>query len=99
MSWDIQKLADAMKNGAYDDDDVTVASLPSEYDEYGVDNEFDLIEAAYKDWWENSPHLLRASTFRARRIACGLDPRYTDKCLESEAFADVRDEILRRLKR
>lgn len=62
--------------------------------EYGVDNEFDLIEALYSDYVNYDPHELDSIRFHELRIECAMNPEYTDKCLVSPVFADVRDDIL-----
>ena len=68
-------------------------------DIYGGDNEFETIERLYAEWSDWAPHLLLGRDFAERRIACAMNPEYTERCLSSDAFADVRDEILKRLNR
>lgn len=68
-------------------------------DVYRGKNEFETIERLYAEWFEWAPHLLLSRDFAERRIACAMNPEYTERCLLSDAFADVRDEILKRLNR
>lgn len=67
------------------------------YDFYGVDNDFDLAEAMFFNFERSTGNLVRTPWFVDFRIKCGLNPEYTEKCLKSEAFQDVKDEILKRL--
>ena len=74
-------------------------SKPYRYDLYGVDNDFDLIEAMYAEDRRSTGMLLREPWFIDFRIECAMNPEYTERCLASDAFRDVHDEILRRLGR
>ena len=67
------------------------------YRRYGVDNDFDLIEAMYKARYRSTSDAFNDKWCVDLRIKCGMDPEYTERCLMSPAFMDVRDEILRRI--
>ena len=67
------------------------------YNRYGVDNDFDLAEAMYEDYSSYTGNLIREPKFIEFRIQCAMNPEYTEKCLESRAFRDVKDDILRKL--
>ena len=71
--------------------------LSRKYRIYGVDNDFDLIEAMWEADRRSTGDLLSEPWFIDFRIRCAMNPEYTEKCLESRAFYDVKDEILRRL--
>lgn len=64
------------------------------YQQYGVDNDFDLIEAMYADYSQYLDDLISDSAFVELRIECAMNPEYTDRCLVSPAFVDIRDKIL-----
>lgn len=68
-----------------------------EYESYGVDNDFDLAEAIYEECARSTGNLVRNPDFVEFRINIAMDPEYTERCLSSVAFRDVKDEILRRL--
>jgi hypothetical protein len=63
-----------------------------------VDNDFDLIEAMWEANRRSTGDLLREPWFRDFRIKCAINPQYTERCLNSDAFRDVKDDILRWLK-
>ena len=67
------------------------------YQIYGVDNDFDLIEAMWKADRKSTGDLLSEPWFIDFRVKCALNPEYTERCLESRAFYDVKDEIIRQL--
>lgn len=71
--------------------------LARQYRIYGVDNDFDLIEAMWAADRQSTGDLLSEPWFIDFRIKCAMNPEYTEKCLESRAFYDVKDEVLRRL--
>lgn len=71
--------------------------LARQYHVYGVDNDFDLVEAMYNEDRYSTGNLLGDPWFNELRIKCAMNPEYTEKCLNSPAFWDVKDEILRRL--
>lgn len=73
--------------------------LARQYNIYGVDNDFDLIEAMWDADRQSTGDLLSEPWFIDFRIRCAMNPEYTEKCLESRVFYDVKDEILRRLHR
>lgn len=76
----------------------TSDSMAYRYELYGVDNDFDLIEAMYEDDRRSTGNLLCEPWFNEFRIECAMNPEYTERCLNSDAFRDVKDDILRRLK-
>ena len=72
-------------------------SISDEYEMYGVDNDFDLAEAIYDEFSRSTGNLIRQDWFVDFRIQCAMNPEYTEKCLQSRAFRDVRDDILKKL--
>lgn len=67
------------------------------YYKYSVDNDFDLVEAVYDDYAKNKPYKLSQPEFYLWRIRVAMIPEYTEKCLNSHAFADIHDDIVARL--
>lgn len=99
FSIDFHAMADVLSKSASEGVRMPVPTASDDYAIYGVDNEFDFIEAVYADWSDYSPRSIHSDLFVERRIACAMNPEFTERCLVSPAFADVRDEILRRLGR
>jgi hypothetical protein len=64
------------------------------YDQYHVNNDFDLVEAIYKEDCDTTGNLWGGQWFRDLRMRCVMNPEYTERCLESPAFWDMKDEIL-----
>ena len=65
-----------------------------DYRVYGVDNDFDLAEAMYADLCENDPRAIHDRGFVEFRLDVATCPEFTERCLASSAFADIRDEIV-----
>ena len=72
--------------------------LARQYRIYGVDNDFDLIEAMWDADRQSTGDLLSEPWFIDFRIKCAMNPEYTERCLASRAFYDVKDAILKRLR-
>lgn len=70
--------------------------LARQYDIYGVDNDFDLVEAMYDAHRDSTGDILSEPWFNELRHKCAMNPEYMKRCLASDAFWDMRDEILRR---
>ena len=64
------------------------------YLQYGVDNDFDLIEAMYRERYESTSDIFNDKWCVDLRMKCAMNPKYTEKCLNSPAFWDIKAEIL-----
>ena len=72
-------------------------SMSYRYSLYGVDNDFDLIEAMYEEDRRSTGNLLNEPWFKELRMRCAMNPDYTEKCLASDAFRDLIDGIRKML--
>ena len=73
-------------------------SMTQYYQQYHVDNDFDLIEAIYKEDCDTTGNLWSGQWFKDLRMKCAMNPEYTEKCLNSPAFWDMKDIILEQIK-
>ena len=78
MSLDTKHLADVGRDALENNVRVCLPTDSDDYALYGVDNEFDYIEALYMDWVDYAPQLIVTLTFIGRRIRCAMNPDFTN---------------------